>query len=172
MSQNIEIKARCEDHPSFLELVNKLDGATFAGKELQTDIFFKVKNGRLKLRKISDTECVLIPYLRPDKKGPKKSEYTLLEVKEADKAEDLLSRILGVDKRVYKERSIYLYENVRIHIDTVQHLGTFIEFEAVVGKDSTAEKEKEKVDQLMRYFGISKEQLIADAYVDLLKDKA
>jgi predicted adenylyl cyclase CyaB len=171
MSQNIEIKASCSDHQSFLKLLDELEGARFNGKELQTDIFFKVKNGRLKLRKISDTKCVLIPYLRADKKGPTKSEYTLLEVNEPEKTIELLTTILGIDKCVYKERSIYLYENVRIHLDTVQDLGTFIEFEAVLSEGDNIDMEKEKVDQLLRYFDIKKKDLIADAYVDLLIKK-
>jgi predicted adenylyl cyclase CyaB len=171
MSINIEIKASCSDHQSFLELLDKLEGARFSSKELQTDIFFKVKDGRLKLRKISDSKSLLIPYLRADKKGPTKSDYTLLDVKEPEKTEKLLTRILGIDRSVEKERSIYLFENVRIHLDTVKDLGTFIEFEAVVDDEKELDIEKDKIDQLIRYFGIEKKDLIADAYVDLLTKK-
>jgi predicted adenylyl cyclase CyaB len=171
MSTNIEIKARCSDHQSILKLLDELEGARFSGKELQTDIFFKVKNGRLKLRKISDSKCILIPYLRADKKGPTESNYALLQVNEPKKTEELLSRILEVDRCVHKERSIYLFENIRIHLDAVKDLGTFIEFEAVVADENDLDLEKIKVDQLIRYFGIEKKDLIAEAYVDLLIKK-
>jgi adenylate cyclase class IV len=32
-----------------------------------------------------------------------------------------------------QRREIYLYHNVRIHLDEVEDLGTFLEFEAVLG---------------------------------------
>jgi adenylate cyclase class IV len=39
---------------------------------------------------------------------------------------------------VSKRREIYLWHNVRIHPDAVTGLGSFVEFEAVFGRASSA----------------------------------
>jgi len=37
---------------------------------------------------------------------------------------------------VSKRREIYLWHNVRIHLDAVTGLGSFVEFEAVLGRSA------------------------------------
>lgn len=80
----------------------------------------------------------------------------------------MLGSILGVKKIVHKERHIYHYENVRIHIDQVKDLGGFIEFEAVVDNPQNIEQNKKKVEWLMKYFNISESDLLSEAYMDML----
>jgi predicted adenylyl cyclase CyaB len=148
-----------------------LGHVSFYGKEIQKDIFFEVPKGRLKLRRINSAKCQLIPYLRTDQAGPKQSDYTLLQSDDPDSAEDLLSRILSVHKCVEKEREIYLYRNVRIHLDKVRNLGQFIEFEAVVADPAKVEENRSRIYDLLEHFKIGAEDLIDCAYVDLLEDQ-
>ena len=73
--------------------------------------------------------------------------------------------MLGV---VFKRRRLYLHHNVRIHLDDVEGLGSFIELEsvlAVVGSESPAEAQAlaEVVDAL----GLANRPTIAGGYLDL-----
>jgi len=166
---NIEIKAHCQN----LEIVKKKLQALpveSAGVDRQTDTFFMTPKGRLKLRQSSLYGNLLIPYLRADQQGPKQSQYVLIELSDADRVNSLLTEILGVRLVVSKIREIYLYENVRIHLDQVDHLGDFIELEAAIEDELQLSENYKKVDYLMKALGIRKNDLIDSAYVDLLED--
>lgn len=113
----------------------------------------------------------MIPYVRPDEDGPKKSDYARIQVEEPNKVKDLFSQILGVDQVVKKDREIYLIENVRIHLDNVDGIGPFFEFEAVYENDSEEHRlrEEKKVEDLMKAFEISSESLQKTSYQQLAK---
>jgi predicted adenylyl cyclase CyaB len=72
---------------------------------------------------------------------------------------------------VKKQRELFLLGNVRIHLDRVQGLGEFLEFEAVFKKDTPRirEKEKAKVEKLIRAFEIPPEDLLKFSYRELVK---
>ncbi len=167
MAENIEIKARYADHTLAREKLQELN-ADFIAREEQTDTFYHVTKGRLKLREINRENAFLIPYLRDDHSGPRSSEYTLLPVPEPAKTKELLALILGVTAIVHKKREIYRYQNVRIHLDEVKHLGAFIEFEAVQNENTLKQKEQDKLSFLTNYFGIQRADIVPVAYVDLL----
>ena len=61
---NIEIKARCTDS-RFIRDYLLSRGADFKGTDHQTDTYFNVPHGRLKLRE-GNIENNLIFYIRPD----------------------------------------------------------------------------------------------------------
>jgi len=70
---------------------------------------------------------------------------------------------------IEKERRLFLWEEtVRIHLDRVKDLGAFIEIEAVAGKDSNLEREREQVERLRSLLSIESAQLVAGGYSDLL----
>ena len=168
MSVNIEIKAKCNP---ISEIKKKLENlpVQFLGEDEQEDVFFKTPAGRLKLRSSSLSGNFLIAYLREDKTGPKISRYSLIEVKDVETVKELLVNILGIRVSVSKIREIYLYKNVRIHVDRVKNLGSFIEFEAVVDKNGTHDTEYQKINFLMQFLGIEKHDLIEGAYSDILE---
>ncbi len=168
MMENIEIKARVGGLDSIRNRVLKMKHK-FLGSDHQVDTYFKTNNGRMKLRESSLSGPYLILYLRNDWGGPKCSIYETLAVENALGVKNLLSQMLGIHTIVEKEREIYIYENVRIHLDRVKDLGTFLEFEAVLNEeyhDRTAEKMK--VYQLMETFGITEDNLIANSYQNLI----
>ncbi|MBN2424151.1 MAG: class IV adenylate cyclase [Calditrichaceae bacterium] len=168
MSVNIEIKAKCNHISKIKDKLENLP-VQFLGKDEQEDIFFKTPAGRLKLRSSSLSGHFLIAYLREYKTGPKISRYSLIAVKNIETVKELLANILGVKVIVSKIREIYLYENVRIHLDWVKNLGTFIEFEAVANKNTTYDTEYQKINFLMQFLGIDKLDLIEGAYADILE---
>lgn len=65
---NVEIKARC-CNPGRIRNILTGKNADFMGTDHQTDTYFKVSQGRLKLRE-GDIENALIFYNRPDEAGP------------------------------------------------------------------------------------------------------
>jgi predicted adenylyl cyclase CyaB len=167
MQFNIELKARCTQLERFREKTVALPH-TFEGERRQTDTFFVTPKGRLKLRESDPGGAVLIPYLRKNQPGPRQSDYSLLPVKDAPATRHILSEMFGVRVVVKKIRSVYIYKNVRIHLDQVENLGNFVEFEAVVRHESERSEARQTLDWLVDYFAIKEEQFVPVAYADLL----
>ena len=69
---------------------------------------------------------------------------------------------------VRKTRTLYLVSQTRIHIDQVEGLGDFLELEVVLRKDQSEQDGKRIANTLLAEFNIAEEDLIADAYLDLL----
>lgn len=167
---NIEIKARYEGLETARSIAGKLR-AKHVGEDHQVDTYFKSLDGRLKLRESRLSGAQLIPYVRPNQSGPKRSEYLVIEIKSPVECKRLLTEILGIDVVVDKIRDIFLIDNVRVHLDTVKGLGSFFEFEAVYeGSDVSVERaEYEKVEALMKEFQIKPTDLIHGSYRELVK---
>lgn len=169
-SANVEVKARCADILAAERWAIAL-GARLAGTDEQTDVYFVTRTGRLKLRVSTLTGAQLIPYMRQDDLGPKESIYEIIPVAHAEKTRSMLSEMLGEAITVVKHRTIYLWENVRIHLDSVDGLGTFIEFEAVFDRSvESAESQREKVNRLVDYFRIADGDLLDRSYRELLAE--
>ena len=167
---NIEIKAKCNDHEK-IRAILKSRNADFKGTDHQNDTYFKVNNGRLKLRE-GNIENFLVFYEREDKEGPKQSDVILFKSDPNSSLKEILLTSLGTLVVVDKQREIYFIENVKFHIDTVKNLGTFMEIEAI---DSNGSFGKEKLlEQCQNYldlFSIPKNDLISVSYSDLLFQK-
>lgn len=81
---------------------------------------------------------------------------------------EVLGAALGVLAQVKKTRTLYLWKNVRIHLDRVEGLGEFIEFEAVQSEGMNEVEEYGKVQYLLREFGVAEEALMASSYLDMV----
>ncbi len=164
---NIEIKAKSKN-PENIRKILKQKRARFIGTDHQIDTYFKVDNGRLKLRE-GKIENFLIFYQRENKKGPKQSNVILYKTMPKSPLKKVLTSSLGIFKIVDKKREIYFIENVKFHIDKVKNLGSFIEIEAI---DKTGEIGKEKLlkqcNQYLKLFNVSQPDLISKSYSDLL----
>lgn len=167
---NIEIKAKCNDHDK-IRSVLKSRNADFKGTDHQIDTYFKVNNGRLKLRK-GNIENFLVFYERENKEGPKQSDVILFKSDPNSSLKEILLASLGSLVVIDKQREIYFIENVKFHIDTVKNLGTFMEIEAI-DTDGTFGKEKllEQCENYLELFGIPKNALVSVSYSDLLLQK-
>ena len=167
---NIEIKAKCDDHEKIRGALKSLD-ADFKGTDRQIDTYFKVSNGRLKLRE-GNIENYLVYYERENKSGPKRSDVILLKSEPRSPLKEILARAVTPLVVVDKQREIYFVENVKLHIDTVKDLGTFMEIEAI-DCDGKLGKEKllEQCNHYLKLFGIPPENLISVSYSDLLLNK-
>lgn len=169
---NVEIKATCHDH-SFARLtVDKLK-TEYIGELHQIDTYFSTKTGRLKMREINGEEAQLIPYYKDYSTGPMKSSYAVLPVDNAENLKHILDKTLGTVTVIDKKREVFLIENVRVHLDQVDNLGSFIEFEAVYDDDTEEGKAREvkRVSELMDTFQIKEEDLLDRSYIDYLLEK-
>ena len=80
----------------------------------------------------------------------------------------MLAASLGVRGVVRKQRLLYLVGNTRIHLDQVEGLGDFLEFEVVLSENDTLEQGQSIATELMTKLGIEAADLIEGAYIDLL----
>lgn len=166
---NVEIKARCKN-PEMIRRYLLANSAEFKGIDEQSDTYFNVPNGRLKLRE-GNIENNLIFYERTDQSGPKNSHFNLVKVEDANGLKEVLTKSNGVKVVVKKKREIYYINNVKFHIDEVPALGSFAEIEAGnVFVDHSQEELKEQCDFYMREFKIEPEDLVEVSYSDMLMD--
>ena len=167
MARNIEIKARAADFESQRKIAEALAGH---GPErlVQEDTFFECPAGRLKLRAFSDGTGELIQYHREDAEGPKESRYVIHPTKDADSLKTVLAEALGVRAVVRKVRTLYMAGRTRIHLDTVEGLGRFIELEVVLRPEQSPDEGAKEAGRLMEQLGIRECDLVPEAYVDLL----
>jgi predicted adenylyl cyclase CyaB len=78
----------------------------------------------------------------------------------------VLDAALGVRVVVEKRRRLFLHGCVRIHLDDVEGLGHFLEFEAIAPPDSDLSQERRLVAELRATFAISDDLLVAKGYAD------
>jgi adenylate cyclase class IV len=167
LHRNLELKVRRTDLDAARSAVQRL-GARPAGVEHQTDTYFQVPTGRLKLRAIAGQSAVLIWYERPDRPEPRLSGYHLVPVPDAPLLKGLLTAALGLRGEVRKRREILLWHNVRIHLDQVDGLDAFVEFEAVLTPGEEEAAARERLRQLTETLSIDPSTHVASSYIDLL----
>jgi predicted adenylyl cyclase CyaB len=167
MPRNIEIKARVESVHALAQRVAPI--ATEGPIEIaQDDTFFRCESGRLKLRAFSATEGELIFYRRANEQGLKESFYVRTPTSEPERLREALSLAYGQAGRVVKHRTLYLVGRTRVHLDRVEGLGHFLEFEVVLEENEPAEVGVHEAHSLIACLGVKPSQLIETAYVDLL----
>jgi adenylate cyclase, class 2 len=175
--KNIEMKARCADLGRIREVSRSL-GAMHRGSMHQVDTYFGVPVGRLKLREIESSggeahggdsvRAELIFYQRANEEGPRSSDYEVAPVGEPARMHAALASALGIWVRVEKKRELWLLDNVRIHLDEVNGLGTFVELEAVVDEAHPEESCHTAVRRMLEAFGVVDADLVRHSYSDLL----
>jgi predicted adenylyl cyclase CyaB len=137
----------------------------------QRDTYFRAGSGRLKLREhLADGTAELIGYERPTSDGVRASRYRRVPVSDTHALRDLLGASLGVEGVVEKERRLYLYENVRIHLDDVAGLGTYLELEAVLASPAgeATDVERAAMAKVEDALHVSERETVAGSYLDLL----
>lgn len=170
MATNIEIKARIPDFATLQQRVEALSDTPVKVLD-QEDTFFDTPQGRLKLRELAPNLGYLIYYERPDASGPKASNYFLSKTEEPDTLKTALTKALSVRGVVRKRRLLYMIGNTRIHLDQVEGLGTYLEFEVVLQSDQTLEHGEAIANDLMARLGIQASDLVQGAYIDLLEKR-
>lgn len=164
---NVELKARLRSLAAAREVARTLTTSQLPDQH-QVDTYFRCHHGRLKLREIAGAPAQLISYQRPNTTEAKASRYFLIDVPDPAAMLQGLAAALGILARVEKHREIYFHDNVRIHLDQVAQLGTFLEFEAVLESEEQIPRGEVVVGWLRDQFAIPPEDLLTSSYSDML----
>jgi homotetrameric cytidine deaminase len=167
-SRNVELKAHDPDPARTLERALAA-GARDEGLLRQRDTYFHVAAGRLKLREEDPGGATLIAYQRPDEAAERVSSYRLVQVPDAAALRSALAAAIGIDVVVVKRRHLLMWETVRIHLDEVRGLGSFLELEAVAEPAGDLAREHGQVARLRELLEIRDESLREGSYADALR---
>lgn len=166
--RNVELKAADPDPARTLEAA-LAHGAEDRGVLRQRDTYFNAAEGRLKLRE-EDAGAWLIAYARADEAAARLSAYHLVDVPDPVALKEALTAALGTTIVVAKERRLLLWQDVRIHLDAVEGLGTWVELEAVAPPESDLAAEHAKVAELRGVLGITDDRVVSRGYAAMLLD--
>jgi adenylate cyclase, class 2 len=167
---NFEFKARVNDLKKLEQKLLKLN-PVFKGEDHQTDTYFNVPKGRLKLRE-GNIENALIYYEREDKATAKSADILLYKHNPDVLLKEILGRVNGVKVIVDKVRRIYFIENIKFHFDTLNELGTFIEVEAIdENGQRTLEELEKQCKKYFTFFDLRESDYVSKSYSDLILEK-
>lgn len=163
MATNVEIKASIPDLEPIRAKVARL---TPVPSQIinQTDTFFVVPRGRLKIREFSNGSGELISYDRADRARPRESVYTRVACQNVRPLLQALSSALQVRGIVAKQRELFLVGRTRVHLDQVESLGSFVEVEVVMEPGEPVEHGHREAHDLLRGLDIPERALVAQAY--------
>jgi adenylate cyclase, class 2 len=166
--ENVELKALDND-PVQSERACRTLGASDHGVLVQRDTYFGVEHGRLKLREDPERRVgELIFYLRAHEDGLRSSRYWRVPTDEPRALASLLEAAHGVVGVVAKRRRLFIYENVRIHLDDVEGLGSFIELESVLGTPGNESPDEARaLAAVVGALGLEDRETIASGYLEL-----
>jgi len=167
MPSNIEIKAILANKMAAEAVASRLSN-TSPETFFQEDFFFNCEGARLKLRILAPDRGELIRYERADIADTRLSNYLIALTSDPKILLEILTATLGRTGVVRKTRTLYLVGQTRIHIDRVEGLGDFLEFEVVLQSGQTESEGKRIAAAILSDFGIEKQQILAEAYIDLL----
>jgi len=171
VARNIELKAVARDPARLRERASELSGSP--GETLvQEDTFFQCDHGRLKLRDFGGDRGELIWYERSDEDRERQSTYTIAPTASPGRLKAVLAASLGIRGVVAKTRELYLVGQTRIHLDTVEGLGAFVELEYVVADGESTDTGYRVVPELMAALGIDRADILTGAYIDMVLDEA
>lgn len=168
MARNVELKARIASRDAARQIAQQI-ATQQLGTFRQTDTYFHTSRGRLKLREMGQHVAQLIAYHRPDAATPRGSDYDIVPVSDPESLKQALAAVLGIRAVVEKTREVFLYQQVRIHLDEVSQLGEFLEFEAVLSPTVDDAAGEAQLRWLSEQFGIRPADIVPQSYVDLIE---
>ncbi|MFO0946066.1 MAG: class IV adenylate cyclase [Planctomycetota bacterium] len=169
-ARNIELKLKVAD-PARVKSLAIAAGAQPVTTLWQRDTYFQVPRGRLKLREEAGAPANLIWYDRADEAASRLSRYYLLPAPEPARLLEAFREAFGVRVVVHKRRDLLQFQNVRIHLDTVEHLGDFLELEAVLAPEDAEDAGQAIVNHLLGELEMSQAPVVAHSYAGLLLEQ-
>jgi adenylate cyclase class IV len=165
--RNVEFKSELRDLEAARQQCRQI-GALHEATLRQTDTYVRMAEGRLKRRETVGAPTEWIYYRRPDGAQARVAEYTILSDEQA--------RIrFGVGtltpwKVVRKTRELWALGSVRIHLDRIEGVGTFIEFEAVISPRHDVAESRTMVQHLREEFAPILGEALAGSYEALVAE--
>ncbi len=167
----VELKARV-DSPQGIEGRLRAAGATFQSTLRQRDIYFGGVRGRLKLRLERPGRDQLVWYDRPDKADTKESRIVLSALPPDHGLEGVLTPALGVRVVVAKVRKVFDWRGTRVHLDEVEGLGSFLEFEKTLDHPESGPSAHAELKAMLGELSVPFDALESGSYSDLLEQSA
>jgi predicted adenylyl cyclase CyaB len=165
--KNFEIKCRISNLSAIKEKLSSDRNYKYS-VEKQRDIYYNVKSGRLKLRIINEKNSDLIYYNRKEKNSERVSNFVISSTLNFRELNFIMTEQFKVMVIVNKKREIFVKDNIRIHLDTVNKLGKFLEIE-IMFKDLN--KAKKLMEELKEMLNLNSKDFIKSSYSDLLINK-
>lgn len=164
---NYEFKAKIEAIEPYEQKLHALH-PIFKGTDIQTDTYFRVSKGRLKLRE-GNIENALIYYERDNISGAKASRIILYRHEPDAALKEILTQQFGIKIVVLKKRKIYFVDYVKFHFDELEGLGTFLEVEVIDNENKFSMEElKNQCHEYLDFFGLAQDQLLDNSYSDMI----
>jgi predicted adenylyl cyclase CyaB len=164
--KNLEAKFRLSNHAEAEARATAL-GYTQRAILHQRDTFFRVANGKLKLRQ-ENGSAVLIYYHRTESGPLMLSNYEIVKVADPPRTLRILADALGPIAVVEKVRTLMMRDNVRLHLDKVARLGEFGEIEAVIADGDDPKRSRGAVNEILATLDLGKPDLIEVSYFEML----
>jgi len=168
----VELKAKVGSLEPFRKKIESLK-AEYVGTFRQIDTYYEVPQGRLKLRETEGkNKAQLVYYERPDVQSPKQAQVFIIELTKPQFMKQFLNKVLRTKTVVDKQRAIFRLEGTQVHLDMVQNLGAYVEFERQTENTPKAtQKAHETLRRLMQTFELKLETLQKGSYSDLIMQK-
>jgi adenylate cyclase class IV len=175
MARNLEIKVGCtsNDMQEIRERAARMGCGPLTILR-QTDTYFVVSQGRLKLREITqetgERTAELIAYRRADRSDSRWSDYRRVEIPvgQVGSLSTALELTCGLSTVVVKLRQVMIWNRTRVHLDEVDNVGAFVELETVAGADDLDEDIQSEHALAIRLLGLDKLPVIAGSYSDMI----
>ena len=166
---NFEFKAHLRDAAHVRATLKRLRARSL-GTDRQVDTYFRVPAGRLKLRE-GRIENALIFYQRNNSARARRSAVELMLLPRRNSVRDILTQALGKLAVVEKRREIYFVGNIKINLDRVRGLGSYVEVEAMT-RTGDIRKIRAQAERFQKLFAISPKDIVPLSYSDLILSKA
>lgn len=163
--ENVEFKAELRDLALARTLCRQIKAAWVATLE-QTDTYFRLAEGRLKRREAAGQATEWILYHRPDRAAARVSRFRILSQAQAELR--FGASVPSVWVVVKKTRSVWMHSGVRIHLDQVEELGTFLELEALITPRQPLPECYRQVQLLGQAFAPVLGEVLSQSYSDML----
>jgi predicted adenylyl cyclase CyaB len=162
---NIEFKAELRDPELARTLLRKIHATPIDTLE-QTDTYYRLSDGRLKKRETKGHPTEFIFYHRENSPRARASRFVIYSERQARQHFGQTDFPEWV--KVVKTREVYMHSGVRIHLDKVEGLGAFIEFEALVTPQTPERTCHQAVELLKQALTPVMGELLSHSYCDMI----
>jgi len=162
--RSVEIKHELRDPELAIAALRQLR-AINVGTTFQVDSCYRLSSGRLIKREIAGEPTEWIAYHRDDSPQARVCRFTVYSENEAQNR--FGTRDMPVWTQVRKRRELWITGPVRVHVDMVDRLGWFIEFEALVSSKQNAWRCRGLIESIRNKMRIALSEAISVSYSDL-----
>lgn len=146
--------------------------AKYQGLLHQKDSYYLLGERRLKIRE-QGVLTEIIYYVRANKKSSRQSNYFRVALPNflVRFSKRVLNSLFVLKTIVIKERELYLYKNTRIHLDTIENLGCFLELETIISSEEKEEFFLQQHEEVKNLLHLQQYKIVEYSYSDLLISK-